>query len=177
MRAPTRLLLVLVSVVALVAAACGDDDTTTTTEGATPADPSDASSDADEAVGAGATDEAEAADRPLVLVTTTILGDVTRSLVGDQAEVEVVMPIGADPHDFEASAQQAARMRDADLIVANGLTLEIGLEGALEGAEADGITVLHVAEMVDPLPFGDHDHDDDDHGHGDDDHGDDDHAH
>ena len=33
-------------------------------------------------------------------------------LVGDAAEVEVVMPPNADPHDFAASAQQAASMRD-----------------------------------------------------------------
>ncbi|MFP4513582.1 MAG: metal ABC transporter substrate-binding protein, partial [Acidimicrobiales bacterium] len=101
-------------------------------------------------------------DRPLIVATTSILGDVVSTLVGDTAEVEVVMPIGADPHDFEPSARQAARLRDASVVVANGLGLEVGLDSTLDAAASDGVTVLEVGELIDPLPFAaaDDDHDD-----------------
>jgi len=99
-----------------------------------------------------------------LFATTTVLGSVVEdiaSCVGnDSVRVEVLMPVGADPHDFAASSEQLALMTQAGVVVANGLGLEMGLGDALEQIEADGGTVLHVAEWVDPLPFGDHTDDD-----------------
>ena len=76
------------------------------------------------------------------MVTTNILGDVVEHLVGDAAEVEVVMPPNADPHDFAASAQQAASMREADALVVNGLGFEEGLVDTIEAAADDGVPVI-----------------------------------
>jgi zinc/manganese transport system substrate-binding protein len=113
---------------------------------------------------AGACGEASAPedDRPLVIATTTIWGDVAAAVAGDKATIEVLMPIGANPHSYEISARQAARLRDADLIVANGLGLESGLLDAIDAAGDDGVTVLYLAGLLDPRPFtGPDDHDDD----------------
>jgi zinc/manganese transport system substrate-binding protein len=76
------------------------------------------------------------------------------------------VPRGADPHEFQASAQQAARLRDADLVVSSGLGLEQGLEDVLAGAAADGVSVLELGPSLDPRPL---DPDAEDHG---EDHGD-----
>lgn len=97
----------------------------------------------------------------LVVATTTILGDVARQVVGDRGRVEVLMPLGADPHSFQASAAQAASLRRADLVVTNGLGLEEGLEGVVAAAAAEGVAVVEAAAFVDPLPFevGEDDHD------------------
>lgn len=99
----------------------------------------------------------------LVVVTTSILGDVVSNLAGDEARVEVLMPLGADPHTYEPSARQAARLREADLIVANGLGLEEGFEAVIDRARAEGVPVLYVGDFVDPLPYAgpgsDHDSD------------------
>lgn len=96
---------------------------------------------------------------PSVVVTTTILGsvvgDILTCAVGSDASMTVVMPIGADPHDFQPSSEQVAAMSTAELVVANGLFLEEGLVSVLESLETDGVNVLHVAELVDPLPFAD----------------------
>jgi zinc/manganese transport system substrate-binding protein len=91
--------------------------------------------------------------RPLVVVTTTILGDVTSNIAGEDAVVEVLMPIGGDPHSYEASARQAARLREADLIVANGVGLEGGLLEVIAEAESEGVAVLLVGDQLDPQPF------------------------
>ena len=58
-----------------------------------------------------------AAARPTVVVTTNILGDITRNVVGDQADVVVLMGANADPHSFGISARQAAVIENADLVV------------------------------------------------------------
>ena len=92
-------------------------------------------------------------DGDTVVATTTILGDLAANLVGDDGVVEVIMPVGADPHDFQASSAQVAAISRADLVVANGLGLEEGLEDVLDAAVADGVTVLQVAPLLDPIPF------------------------
>ncbi|WP_369130960.1 zinc ABC transporter substrate-binding protein AztC [Modestobacter roseus] len=96
---------------------------------------------------------AAAGDRPLVVVTTNILGDVVGELVGDQAEVVTLMQPGADPHSFEVSAQEAARMRAADLLVANGLGLEEGVLTHVDAAREDGVPVVEAGEFVEPVEW------------------------
>lgn len=85
---------------------------------------------------------------PVVAVTTTVLGDVVDRLVGDQAEVVTVMPRGASPHDFQASARQAAQLADADLIVVNGGGFEEGLLSVVSAAEGDGVPVVAALDVL-----------------------------
>lgn len=98
---------------------------------------------------AGATEEGSG-----VVVTTNILGDVTRAVVGDEAEVTVLMEANADPHSFGLSARQAAELRDAELLVHNGLGLEEGVGRNVAAAEEAGTPTLAVGEHVDPLHYG-----------------------
>jgi zinc/manganese transport system substrate-binding protein len=110
-------------VLALALAACGDDD---------------------DAAGASG-------DRPQVVVTTNVLGDVVSDLVGDEAAVEVIMPPGTAPHEFQASAQQVAAMRDADALVTNGAGFEEGLTETIDAAEQDGVPTFAAIDAVDTL--------------------------
>lgn len=93
-------------------------------------------------------DDSTADDRPVIVVTTPILGAVVSDVVGDDAEVKVVMPNGVDPHDYQASAQDIAALQDADLIVENGLDLEEGLEDALGQARDAGVPVFTFSDHV-----------------------------
>jgi ABC-type Zn uptake system ZnuABC Zn-binding protein ZnuA len=132
MTSPRRLPLILLAVLsagALVLTSCSSTTETSTEAGTT------------------------GGDKPVIVATTSILGDITSNVVGDLATVEVIVPANTDPHDFEPSAKQAALLRDADLIVANGLLLEEGLISIIESAESDGTPVVEVGELVDPLTF------------------------
>jgi len=110
---------------------------------------------------------AQAQDAPSVVVTTTVLGSVVGEILtcalGDDSSMTVLMPVGADPHDFQASSAQVAQMASADLVVANGLGLEEGVLDALENLDADGVSVMEIASLVDPLPFGEKHSEDDSH--------------
>ncbi|MDH3470142.1 MAG: metal ABC transporter substrate-binding protein [Acidimicrobiia bacterium] len=86
-----------------------------------------------------------------VVVTTSVLGDVVANIVGTNAVVEVLIPTGQDPHGFQASAAQAASMREADLVIAVGLGLEEGLSDSLDNAVSDGATVLELAPRLEPI--------------------------
>lgn len=92
-----------------------------------------------------------------VVATTTVLGDLTSMIMGEEGDVEVLMGPGQDPHGFAPSARQAGSLRSADLVVANGLGLEEELEDLLESAASDGATVLRLGEHVDPLTTGEED--------------------
>ena len=61
------------------------------------------------------------------------------------------MPPGADPHEFALSARQAADLREADLVVANGGGFEAGLDDTLDAAEDDGATVVRALDAVDRI--------------------------
>jgi zinc/manganese transport system substrate-binding protein len=101
-------------------------------------------------VGAGS-----ASERPTVAVSTNILGDVVQQVVGEQVDVLVLMPPGSDPHSFEVSAQRAAELRDAALIVSNGLGLEEGVRHHLDAAAADGVPQFVAGDHVRTIQYTD----------------------
>jgi len=122
---------------------------------------------------------ASSTEKPLIVVTTNILGDVVKNMVGDSFDVETIMPPGADPHDFQASAQQVQTMMEADLLVVNGANFEEGMLDVIENAESDGVMIFEAISVVSQLEgsddHGDHEGHDDDEGHDDHDEGHDDH--
>ena len=91
--------------------------------------------------------------RAEVVVTANILGDVVNELAGDVAQVTTLMKPNADPHSFEISAQEAAQLADADLVVSNGLGLEAGVEQHLEAAAAQGAPRFVAGTHIDALSY------------------------
>ncbi|MFJ2532994.1 zinc ABC transporter substrate-binding protein AztC [Microbacterium maritypicum] len=91
--------------------------------------------------------------RPTIVVSTNILGDVVEELIGDQAQVVTLMKPNADPHSFEISAQEAAMLRNADLLVSNGLGLEEGLQQHLDAAASDDVPMFVAGDAIDVLDY------------------------
>ncbi len=92
-------------------------------------------------------------DRPEIVVTTNILGDVVTELVGDQASVVTLMKPGTDPHSFSLTAQEAAAIENADFVVSNGLGLEEGVAQHLEQVDAAGIPHFVASDAFEPLSY------------------------
>jgi len=111
---------------------------------------------------AGAVPVAAQEEPASVVATTEVMGSIVEQLVGDAADVSVVMPSGANPHAYEASARDAETMLNADILVSNGLDLEEALLSILESAEADGVTWFQAADHIAALGAED-DHEDHDH--------------
>lgn len=88
-------------------------------------------------------------DRPTVVATTAVLGAVVQELVGEAARVTVLVPNGADPHDWEPSAKDVEHVNRATLVVANGLDLEEKLVEVLATAERDGRPVFRATDHLD----------------------------
>ena len=95
-----------------------------------------------------------AAEVPTILATTGIWADVVANVAcGGLASVETIIPIGGDPHGYEPSLQDRARMESAALVVANGLKLEEGLGDTLDAAAESGTPVFEFAEGIEIIPL------------------------
>ena len=116
---------------------------------------------------------------PTVLATTGIWADIVSNVAcGGLADVETIIPVGADPHGFEPSLQDRARMERADLVVANGLGLEDGLKDTLEAVAESGTPVFEFAEEIVAIPYSfEFGHDEEGEGHDEDEDGDEEEGH
>ena len=120
-----------------------------------------------------------AADKAFKVVTTFLpITLFTRAVAGDCATVTALIPPSLGPHDFQAKPGDLTALRQAGVLVKNGLEME-GFLGKLVAAAENpqlvvidssrGVATLESAEHGDgPGHDGDHDHGDDhghDHGH------------
>jgi len=86
--------------------------------------------------------------RPNIVVTYSVLGSVVLDLVGDAADVTILIPDGQDPHDFQPSARDIETINNADIVVSNGLDFEEGLEDVLASAIDSGVSVYMIGENI-----------------------------
>ena len=69
-----------------------------------------------------------AAEKLKVVTTFTVLADMARNVAGDAAEVVSITKPGAEIHGYEPTPQDIVRASDADLILWNGMNLELWFE-------------------------------------------------
>jgi manganese/zinc/iron transport system substrate-binding protein len=70
--------------------------------------------------------------RPLVVATTTMIGDLVRQIGGDKVQLVTLMPAGTDPHSFKPSTGDMGQVARATLVLYNGLHLEGKMVDLLE---------------------------------------------
>ena len=95
---------------------------------------------------------------PVILTSTTFLADITRNIAGDRVSVESLLPIGADPHSYQPTPRDVARVADSELLIVNGAGYEHFIETLLENAGGEkevleasaGINPREDADGIDP---------------------------
>lgn len=91
-----------------------------------------------------------ASDRLKVVASASMIADITAAIAGDLVDIDMIVPIGGDPHIYEPTPSDVRLVHDADLVLINGLTFEGWITELIEnsGTEAptvvvtDGINVL-----------------------------------
>jgi zinc/manganese transport system substrate-binding protein len=102
----------------------------------------------------------------LQVVTTFLpITIFTRAVAGDCAEVTPLMPTNIGPHDFQATPDQLMRLRHADVLVKNGLGLEVFLDKLIANADNPRLRLIDSSQGIATLASAAHDHGHD-HGHG-----------
>jgi ABC-type Zn uptake system ZnuABC Zn-binding protein ZnuA len=69
-----------------------------------------------------------------VLAVETFLADITRNVAGTRADVQALLPLGADPHSFEPTPADVAKVANSAALIINGQGLEDFLQKLLDSA-------------------------------------------
>ncbi len=92
---------------------------------------------------------AVAEDKLKVVTTFTVLADMASNVAGDAAEVVSITKPGAEIHGYEPTPQDIVRASDADLILWNGMNLELWFEQFLSNLEE--IPAVTLTDGIDPI--------------------------
>lgn len=76
-----------------------------------------------------------------ILTSTTFLADIARNVAGDRLKVESLLPIGADPHSYQPTPQDAAKIAESKLLIVNGMEYEHFIEPLLDNAGGERMVV------------------------------------
>ncbi|MGH2543135.1 MAG: metal ABC transporter substrate-binding protein, partial [Ardenticatenaceae bacterium] len=90
----------------------------------------------------------------------SILGDVVRQVAGDAVDLTVLMAAGQDPHTYQASAQDLARIAEAHVIFVNGFGFEEGLLDDLANAASQKAPIVAASTGIEPLEDNADEHED-----------------
>jgi len=96
---------------------------------------------------------ATAADKFKAVTTFTVIADMARNVAGDVAVVESITKPGAEIHNYEPTPQDIVRALDADLVLWNGLNLELwfeqffrNLRNVPSAVVSDGVEPMGIAQ-------------------------------
>ena len=70
----------------------------------------------------------------------------SREIGGDKADVTNIVPSGAEPHDYEPTAQDMAKMESCKLIILNGGGLEAWSDNIRKNIDAKNTTIVAAGE-------------------------------
>ena len=100
-----------------------------------------------------------------VLAVESFLADIAQQVAGERLTVETLIPVGTDPHTFEATPRDVAKITHAQVLIINGAGYEEWLKPVLDNADGERLLIEASAGLV-PRQIGDGEHtDNDEHGH------------
>jgi len=90
-------------------------------------------------------------DRLTVVATTTMIEDLARVIGGEEINVVPIMRTGEDPHLYDVKPRDAIAIRDADVVLMNGLHLEATLASIVEQHATGAVVALAEQPGISPI--------------------------
>ncbi len=75
------------------------------------------------------------------LAAETFLADIAQNVAGERLQVEALLPAGLDPHAFEPTPQDVARVAASQVLIVNGAGFEAWLEKVLSNAGGERLVI------------------------------------
>jgi ABC-type Zn uptake system ZnuABC Zn-binding protein ZnuA len=76
-----------------------------------------------------------------VLAVETFLADIAQNVAGERLQVEALMPLELDPHAFQPTPADVARIADSQVLIANGAGVEAWLVETLANAGGERLLI------------------------------------
>ena len=96
--------------------------------------------------------ESSAAEKKFKVVTTfTVIQDIAQNVAGDAATVESITKVGAEIHEYDPTPQDITKVLSADLVLWNGLNLELWFKRFFE--DIKDVPSVIVTEGIEPMPI------------------------
>lgn len=81
-----------------------------------------------------------------VVTSVAPITNIVRNVGGDRIELTGIVPEGVNSHTFQLTPSDAIRVRNADLVIINGLHLEVDFERVVEAAGDSDLQLLKLAD-------------------------------
>jgi manganese/iron transport system substrate-binding protein len=95
---------------------------------------------------------ASAQDKFKAVTTFTVIADMARNVAGDAAIVESITKPGAEIHNYQPTPGDILKAQDADLVIWNGLNLELWFEKFFQNLS--DVPEVVVSKGVEPISIG-----------------------
>ena len=69
---------------------------------------------------------------PVALTTSTFLADIVRNVAGDRVTVGSLLPVGVDPHSYQPTPRDVAKLEKCKILIVNGAGYEQFLSSLLQ---------------------------------------------
>ena len=83
-----------------------------------------------------------------IVCTTSIIGDMVKSTVQDDAKVKVLMGAGVDPHEYTPTKNDLDILSKANVIIVHGLELEGKMSEIFRNLDKQGKKIIHVTDGI-----------------------------
>lgn len=87
-----------------------------------------------------------------VLAVETFLADIAQNVTGERLLVEALMPLELDPHAFQPTPADVAKIADCQVLIVNGAGVEGWLEETLANAGGERLVIEASAGLVSRTP-------------------------
>jgi ABC-type Zn uptake system ZnuABC Zn-binding protein ZnuA len=87
-----------------------------------------------------------------ILASTSFLADIARNVAGDRAQVNFLIPAGADPHEYQPAPSDVARIAESTVLILNGLDYEGFIQPLLDNAGGERL-IITASTGLQPRPL------------------------
>lgn len=85
---------------------------------------------------------------PRVLAAESFLADLAQNVAGDRLKVGLLVPLGVDPHEYQPTPRDMARLSDSQVLIVNGIGYEWWLQKTLAAVGGQRLVVTASAGLT-----------------------------
>ncbi|MDD4565588.1 MAG: metal ABC transporter substrate-binding protein [Eubacteriales bacterium] len=115
--------------------------------------------------GCGQNERVNSSDKISVVATIFPQYDFVREIAGDNVELTMLLPPGAESHSFEPTPQDITKIQNCDIFIYVGGDSDDWIKGILESMDTSNMKIISLMDMVDVVEEEIVEGMEDDHGH------------